>query len=240
MTGDRSSANPSGDKFTDLFPLSVYRDRLGVDAPQRHVLAQRILDDEQRKPTPPQQETAWLGDSAGHEFLFDVPEFGQLFAKIASAVKDYAAGIGLQSDRLNFYFQRSWATVSRQGQRIFEHAHLQSHISFAYYLQKSADAGGIYFSVAQHPNELAEGLFTIQKSSAGILADGGNQRSLNRCYLEPEEDEIILFPSKTLHSTAPNMTTTPRISISADIVITLRDSGGHETLMPPVERWKKF
>jgi len=155
-------------------------------------------------------------------------------------VKDYAVGIGLQTDRLNFYFQRSWATVSRQGQRIFEHAHLQSHISFAYYLQKAPDGGGIYFSVAAHPNELAEGLFTLQKSNDGILAGGGNERSLNRRYLEPDEDEIIIFPSKTLHSTAPNMTTTPRISISADVVITLSDSSGHETLMPPVERWKRF
>ena len=239
MAGDTSGDN-SSDKFTDLFPLSVYRDRLGVEVSQRKVLAQRILDDEQRKPTPAEQETAWLGDTAGHEFLFDAPEFSDLFEKIAASVKDYATGIGMQTDRLNFYFQRSWATVSREGQRIFEHAHLQSHISFAYYLQKTSDAGGIYFSVAEHYNELAEGLFTIQKSDDGILANGGCERSLNRRYLEPVEDEIIIFPSKTLHSTAPNMTETPRISISADIVVTLKDSGGHETLMPPVERWKRF
>jgi len=230
----------SDDKFTDLFPLSIYRDMLGVEVEQRQRLAQRILDDEQRKPTPLEQETAWLGDTAGHEFLFDAPEFTTLFNNIAESVKEYAAGIGMQTDRMNFYFQRSWATVSRQGQRIFEHAHLQSHISFAYYLQKTSDAGGIYFSVAQHPNELAEGLFTIQKFDDGILATGGSERSLNRRYLEPVEDEIIIFPSKTLHSTAPNMTTTPRISISADVVVTLKDSGGHETLMPPVQRWKRF
>ena len=239
MASDRSINQPGG-KFTDLFPLSVYRDRLGLETSQREALTQHILADEQRKPTPAEQETAWLGDTAGHEFLFDAPHYGGLFEKIGASVKDYAAGIGLQTDQLNFYFQRSWATVSRQGQRIFEHAHLQSHISFAYYLQKPSDAGGIYFSVAEHPNELAEGLFTIAKSSAGILANRGNERSLNRRYVEPEEDEIIIFPSKTLHSTAPNMTTTPRISISADIVVTLRDSGGHETLMPPVQRWKRF
>ena len=141
---------------------------------------------------------------------------------------------------MNFYFQRSWATVSHEGQRIFEHAHLQSHISFAYYLQKAADAGGIYFSVTEHPNELAQGLFTIQKSEDGILAPGIWDRTVNRKYLEPVEDEIIIFPSKTLHSTAPNMTATPRISISADVVLTLKDSGGHETLMPPVNRWQLF
>lgn len=237
---DNSLSDKGGEKFTDLFPLSVYRDRLNVEESHRQHLAQLILADEQRKPTPIEQETAWLGDTAGHEFLFDAPEFSALFEKIAASVKDYATGIGMQTDRLNFYFQRSWATVSREGQRIFEHAHLQSHISFAYYLQKTPDGGGIYFSVAQHPNELAEGLFTIQKSNDGILADGGTERSLNRRYLEPDEDEIIIFPSKTLHSTAPNMTATPRISISADVVITLSDSSGHESLMPPVERWKRF
>ena len=198
------------------------------------------MQDEQCRPTPAEEETAWLGDTSGHEFLFDVPEFAPLFEKIAAAVRAYADGMGIQSERLNFYFQRSWATVSREGQRIFEHAHLQSHISFAYYLQKPIDGGGIYFSVAEHPNELAEGLFTLQKSDVGILSPTGNSRAMNRSYLEPDEDEIVIFPSKTLHSTAPNMTTTPRISISADVVLTLKDSGGHESLMPPVDRWNQF
>lgn len=228
------------DNFTDLFSLSVYRDCLGVNKSFRNELAEIVLADERQRPASADEETAWLGDTSGHEFLFDVPEFVPLFEKIAATVKDYATGLGLQSDRLNFYFQRSWATVSRTGQRIFEHAHLQSHISFAYYLQKPKDGGGIYFSVAQHPNEWAEGLFTIEKSDAGILSPAGSQRAMNRRYIEPDEDEIVIFPSKTLHSTAPNMTTVPRISISADVVVTLKDSAGHESLMPPVERWKPF
>ncbi len=230
----------TGGKFTDLFPLSVYRAGVGLEESLRRRLTEIVLIDEQRKPTPVDEETAWLGDASGHEFLFEVPEFGPLFEKIAASVKCYVAGLGIRPERLNFYFQRSWATVSRQGQRIFEHAHVQSHISFAYYLQKPGDGGGIYFSIAEHPNELAEGLFTLQKSEDGILSPAGALRGINRCYLEPEQDEIIIFPSKTLHSTAPNMTTMPRVSISADVVLTLRDSGGHETLMPPVERWKRF
>ena len=230
----------ANDRFTDLFALSIFRDHLGTEKSLRDRLASIILQDEQRRPTPADEETAWLGDTSGHEFLFDVPEFAPLFEKIAAAVRMYAEELGIQSERLNFFFQRSWATVSREGQRIFEHAHLQSHISFAYYLQKPADGGGIYFSVAEHPNELAEGLFTLQKSDVGILSAAGNPRAMNRSYLEPEEDEIVIFPSKTLHSTAPNMTTTPRISISADVVLTLKDSGGHESLMPPIDRWKQF
>jgi hypothetical protein len=106
-------------------------------------------------------------------------------------------------------------------------------------LKKPADGGGIYFSVANHPNELAPELFTTAKESLGILKSSSD-RTINRKYVETVEDEILIFPSKTLHSTAPNMTEQPRISISADVVLALKDSRGHETLMPAIENWQAF
>ena len=230
-------------KFVDLFPLSVFRDALELDQEARGELCNAILEMERRSgrsvKADSDSESAWLGDTSGFEFLFSDKAFEPLFALIAAAIKNYSQSLGLNNDALNFYFQRSWATVSREGERIFEHAHVQSHLSFAYYLQKPVDGGGIYFSVAEHPNEFAAGLFTLSKESAGVISDP-NERTLNRIYVEPSEGEILIFPSKTLHSTAPNMTTTPRISISADVVITLKDSSGHETLMPPVDRWQAF
>ncbi len=226
-------------KFIDLFSLSVYRESLGIDPELRKSLSSIILDNEARTPAAADQESAWLGDTAGHEFLFQEDAFEPLFDVIGVSVRRYLNELGLDADRLQLYFQRSWATVSRAGQRIFEHAHVQSHLSFAYYLQKPADGGGIYFSVAEHPNELAPELFTSTKESLGILT-ATNDRTINRKYVETVEDEILIFPSKTLHSTAPNMTDQPRISISADIVLALKDSRGHETLMPAIEHWRPF
>lgn len=222
--------------FIDLFALSVFRKQLGVSADYRHELCTQVLRME--KPAP-DQESAWLGDTAGHEFLFRDPAFSLLFESVGAAIRSYTRELGLNNDLLSFYFQRSWATVSREGQRIFEHAHQQSHLSFAYYLKKPLDSGGIYFSVAEHLNEFAAGLFTLSKADAEIITRPGD-RTLNRKYVETEEDEILIFPSKTLHSTAPNMTQQPRISISADVVVTLRDSAGHETLMPAIENWQRF
>lgn len=196
---------------------------------QQESLSRRVRDEEE----------AWLGDISGHEFLFSNEEFAQLFDSIGVAVRNYVSELGLNSEMLSFWFQRSWATISHQGQRIFEHAHLQSHLSFAYYLSKPVDGGGIYFSVANHPNEFAQGLFTLTKEELGLIANPG-PRTLNRVYLEPEQDEVLVFPSRTLHSTAPNLTESPRISISGDVVVTLKDSSGHESLMPPVESWKSF
>ena len=224
------------ESFIDLFALSVYRRKLKIDAGYQAQLCNRVLEMERPQPD---EESAWLGDTAGFEFLFREPEFETLFASIGDAIRSYTDALGLNNDRLAFYFQRSWATVSREGQRIFEHAHQQSHLSFAYYLKKPADGGGIYFSVAEHPNEFAAGLFTLSKVDLEIIKRPGD-RTLNRMYVEPEEGEILIFPSKTLHSTAPNMTAEPRISISADIVVTLKESNGHETLMPAIENWQSF
>jgi uncharacterized protein (TIGR02466 family) len=235
-------------QFIDLFALSVYRDDLQVDENQRAELSREVLEMEKR--SSPQRgqsttgaddesESAWLGDTSGFEFLFQRESFSPLFKRIGDSIKRYTQSLGLNNEKLSFYFQRSWATVSREGERIFEHAHVQSHLSFAYYLQKPADGGGIYFSIEHHPNELAPGLFTLSKESLGIL-ENPNERTLNRIYVEPHEGEILIFPSKTLHSTSPNMTQQPRISISADVVIALKDSHGHETLMPAIQNWQSF
>jgi len=223
-------------EFIDLFALSVYRQKLSISLDYRQQLCARVLEMERPRP---EEESAWLGDTSGFEFLFRDPDFEELFREIGGAIRNYTGALGLNNDMLSFYFQRSWATVSREGQRIFEHAHQQSHLSFAYYLQKPDDGGGIYFSVAQHPNEFAAGLFTLSKEEMQIIKRP-DQRTLNQIYVEPKEGEILVFPSKTLHSTSPNMTTQPRISISADIVVTLTESQGHETLMPAVENWQKF
>lgn len=226
-------------KFIDLFCLSVYREKLGIDPALRESLADMILANERKSPVASEEESAWLGDTAGHEFLFHETAFEPLFDAIGTAIRGYLTELGLDEEKLQLYFQRSWATVSREGQRIFEHAHVQSHLSFAYYLRKPDDGGGIYFSVANHPNELAPELFTTAKESLGILKTPGD-RTMNRKYVETAEDEILIFPSKTLHSTAPNMTDKPRISISADVVLALKDSRGHETLMPAIEHWRPF
>ena len=58
--------------------------------------------------------------------------------------------------------------------------------------------------------------------------------------VEPAEGYIILFPSKSLHGTVPSDSEDARISISSDITTMLRDSYGHETMMPYFSNWRRF
>ena len=67
-----------------------------------------------------------------------------------------------------------------------------------------------------------------------------NKRNTPNIDLHVSEDDIIIFPSKIKHSTIPNKTENPRISISGDIVIMLKNSFGHERLMPHYQNWQIF
>ena len=52
--------------------------------------------------------------------------------------------------------------------------------------------------------------------------------------------DIVIFPSKTPHSTQPNVTNNERISISADITLIAKDSELLEHLTPPISNWQKI
>lgn len=227
-------------RFINVFALSIYRDKIDLDAAYKAELVRSIVEMERAAaPQAKSATTAWLGDTRGFEFLFQRPEFARLYKEIAAKVLAYTADLGINNDLVEFFFQRSWATISRRGERISEHAHEQSNITFAYYLSKPPNSGGISFVTYDHPNELARGLFSPKKESLGLIKTP-SLHTWNTVAIEPDEDEIVIFPSKTLHATAPNTTDQPRISISADISMLLRDSQGHETMMPHFSNWRSF
>ena len=55
-----------------------------------------------------------------------------------------------------------------------------------------------------------------------------------------KEGDIVIFPSKTIHSTQPNASNKERISISADISLIAKDSKLLEHLTPPISNWQKM
>ena len=67
-----------------------------------------------------------------------------------------------------------------------------------------------------------------------------NYDNTNVMIVNPEVDDICIFPSKTLHSTSPNKSNEARISISADISIFAKKSENIEQLTTPVHKWLKF
>ena len=115
----------------------------------------------------------------------------------------------------------------------------QSNISFAYYLLKPENSGNISFLVEPPPNEFAAGLLHEEKIKIGLLKNF-SKRNAPTVDIHTKEDDIVIFPSKTKHATLPNTSDNPRISISGDISIMLKESFGHERLMPHYNNWQSF
>ena len=140
---------------------------------------------------------------------------------------------------LEIYYQRSWATFTEESQQINFHTHSQSNISFAYYLLKPPNSGGIIFKSNQQQNEIAKNIFTESKLEKSLVYKPNIYNS-DKSLFDPLQDSIVIFPSKTPHATTPNESKLPRISISGDITIMLKDSSGFEHIMPNFENWTKF
>ena len=157
---------------------------------------------------------------------------------VSEKIKKYTSMLNLDNSKLSFFYQRSWATITKNKERIQPHSHDQSNISFAYYLLKPKNTGDIRF-ISEPQNEIAKGMFHKEKLDLGLLQKIDHRNTPN-VDLKVEEDDIVIFPSKTKHATTPNLTEQTRISISGDVTIMLKDSYGHERLMPHFENWQQF
>ena len=224
-----------------IFPLAFYKSKIGLADQEREILIEEIYIQEQKSNNLESKflGNAWTGDVQGHEFLHLNKKFEKLYKLISINVKKYTELLGINNNEIDFYFQRSWATISKGKENIKPHSHKQSHLSFAYYLKKNKNDGNIIFHNQAAQNEIAPELFNRvnEKSKRFYTTTYDNA---NNIVFKPEVDEIYIFPSKVLHSTTPNETDDLRISISADISLIAKDSSGNEHLMTPIAKWLKF
>ena len=229
-------------QLINLFPLSVYKSLVGLDIEERNKLIELILnmEKESSKNLTKKESHSWLGDVNGFENLQLNSQFDKLFNLIIFNIKKYIDSMNIDSDQLNIYIQRSWATISRGAENIPPHKHHQSHISFAYYLKKNENDSKISFHDSAAQNEFMPLLFSSRSVAKKNIIKKRDLLSSPIVQIPAKEDEIIIFPSKSRHSTQPGIKNDERISISADISLLVKNSDGLEHLTPPFENWKKF
>ena len=224
-------------KALNLFPLTVAQDKITISEDERNIFINEI--EKMQLKSNQQSDYAWTGDTNGYEFLFKNKLFENLAKKISDVIIEYLKILEINTNLLDIYYQRSWATYTNNKQSINFHTHSQSNISFAYYLLKPSGSGGIIFRSNELQNEIAKNIFTRSKLEKSLV-NKANAYNSDRSMFDLEQDSIIIFPSKTLHATMPNQSGEPRISISGDVSLMLKDSDGFEHLMPSFKNWTKF
>ncbi len=224
-------------KALNLFPLTIAQDKITISEDERMIFINEIKKMQSKNNQ--KSDYAWTGDTKGYEFLFENKLFGNLAKKISDAIIKYLQILEINTNLLDIYYQRSWATYTKNAQSINFHTHSQSNISFAYYLLKPPGSGGIIFKSNELQNEIAKNIFTSSKLEKSLI-NKANAYNSDRSMFDLEQDSIIIFPSKTPHATVPNQSGEVRISISGDITIMLKNSNGFEHLMPNFKSWTKF
>ena len=226
----------------NLFPLTILKDKIQMIENDKILMIEEIRNMKKNSKNIKFQTAtnAWTGDTQGFEFIHKNQKFKKLFDEIIKKVWDYLNCVEIDNKLMDIYVQRSWATISVGNERIKKHRHFQSHISFAYYLKKNDKDSNLVVFDESYKNEIMPGIFRSETALQKGLVKKMNPFNVTQAIVNVEEDDIVIFPSKTIHSTQPTQNNDERISISADIVCVAKDSNLLEMGMPPLDEWTKM
>ena len=229
-------------KIHNFFPLCLFQDQIQMSDDEKNNLINEIrkMKDTSQNLGSIGKSESWTGDTQGFEYLHKNKVFDKLFDEIKKKIILYLNFLKVDQEQIDIFMQRSWATISNNKEVIRKHQHLQSHISFAYYLKKnSQDANFVLFDDYKR-NEFIPGLFTSKSLDIKKIVKEITFPSAPRILMEVKEDDIVIFPSKTTHGTDQILNNNERISISGDVTFLAKDTNFLEHLTPNFNNWKKL
>ena len=229
-------------KVHNFFPLSILQDQIKLTNEEKVNLINdiRIMKSNSQNSDHKLNKASWTGDTQGHEYIYNNPKFNNLFEEIKKKIYIYLDFLKIDQDQIETYIQRSWATISVDSEVISKHQHLQSHLSFAYYLKKNKEDSNFIIYDDEKRNEFIPGLFGSRTLVQKKLIKQITLATATKISLDIKEDDIVIFPSKTPHSTDQIKTNAERISISGDIMFLAKDTNSIEHLTPNFKNWKKL
>ena len=229
-------------KIHNFFPLSVFQDQIQMSIDEKNNLINEIrkMKDTSQNLGSIGKSESWTGDTQGFEYLHKNKVFDKLFDEIKKKIILYLNFLKVDQEQIDIFMQRSWATISNNKEVIRKHQHLQSHISFAYYLKKNPEDANFILHDEIKRNEFIPALFTSKTLQKEKVVKEPTYASAPRINLEVKEDDIVIFPSKTPHGTDQILNNNERISISGDVIFLAKNSNLLEHLTPSFENWKKL
>ncbi len=226
----------------NIFPLTIFKTKIELSNDEKNKMIKSIQDmkNNSKNLSYKNQKSSWTGDTQGFEELHNDKNFKKLYEEINKKIIEYLEIIGIDHNQIDIYIQRSWATISQGKESINRHKHMQSHLSFAYYLKKSKEDSKIIFYDEHKHNEFVPDIFGSPSVIEKGLIKKTNIHNSDHVIFDVGENEIVIFPSKALHGTQQNIENNERISISADISLFAKNAKLLEHLIPPMKSWKKI
>jgi uncharacterized protein (TIGR02466 family) len=159
--------------------------------------------------------------------------FNELYNEITKVIEGCLLAQKYNLDLFEIYITKSCATLSIKDQQIANHSHMSSHFSFVYYPQ--AHEQGNLFLLDDDAHKVG---LNIPKREPYFTE--WNQNNYGKAEYPAETGNIIIFPSMMFHETGKNNKEKPRISISGDILLTMKKGIKSEHNIPSPDTWKKL
>jgi len=159
--------------------------------------------------------------------------FNKLFNEIELGIKGALLMQNYDMNLFEAYITKSWATYSVKDQFISYHRHMSSHYSFVYY--PYAEEQGNLFFLDDEAHKV--GLNIPRRDPYFSKWDNTN---FAKAEYPAATGNLVVFPSMIFHETGKNLKKEPRISISGDIMITMKPGVKSEHNIPSPSTWKKL
>lgn len=159
--------------------------------------------------------------------------FDKLFKEIESGIKGALLMQNYDMNLFEAYITKAWATFSIKDQFIAYHRHMSSHYSFVYY--PYAEEQGNLFFLDDEAHKV--GLNIPRRDPYFSKWDNTN---FAKAEYPAATGNLVVFPSMIFHETGKNLKEEPRISISGDIMITMKPGVKSEHNIPSPATWKKL
>ena len=157
--------------------------------------------------------------------------FNNLFDAIIPKIKEALISQHINLDVLDMYITKAWTTFTIKEQYIHSHRHMSSHYSFVYY-PYAEEQGDLVF---QDDEASKVGLnIPIRKEYFTEFTDVNYSSAI----YPAKTGNLIIFPSMLFHETQLNTTDKPRISISGDILLTMKQGIKSEHNIPSPSTWR--
>ena len=229
-------------KMHNFFPLSILQDQIEISDSEKNEMIKEIkkMKNDSQNYKYKMDDASWTGDTQGHEYIHNYSQFRNLFSQITDKIKIYLDALKVDKNQIEIYLQRSWATISVGKEVISKHQHLQSHLSFAYYIKKNPmDSKFVVYDDVKR-NEFIPGLFGSKTLIQKKIIKEITFNTATQISLDVKENDIVIFPSKTPHSTEQTRENIERISISGDVIFLAKNTNLIEHLTPNFKNWKKL
>ena len=176
--------------------------------------------------------TSFDGPEAMDKLHLDV-KYNDLFQELNKHIVAYIQALGYDLKKFNINIVKAWSTYTAKDQHIALHRHTASHFSTVYYV-RADDMGDLQIEEEQGAKL---GLYIPPTDQ---YFSSWNKFNFASYIITAETGKFVIFPSTLMHKTLDNTKDKTRISISSDILLTMKEGVSAEHCIPHPKGWRSI